>query len=862
MNFFRRLLGRSKIESSLAEEMAFHRQARIDDLVARGIAPEEAARQASIEFGSSASYTEECRAALGYRLWDELTSDLRYAARGIRKSPGFSAAAVAILALAIGANGTFFTLLSHFVLKPLPIRGFERHFDIESFDKNSRSAGGWSRAELDVMRQSSIGKIEDFYSMGMMQVLMLTPVQRHGLVTGVSSNFFDLLGGKARMGRTIAASEENQNLAVLSDSGWRRLLAADPAALGKSIRIKSTLFTVVGVMPPEFTGTEAAVPDFWIGLKQLRLVRTSEATEGEARNAVSGLLAPGVSPKEAEELLSAVATRFTRPGRDPVARLELVPRPSYLPQLTEVSIAGALCLAAFLMVLLIACANLANLYLARATSRTHEIAMRISLGASRFRIVRQLLTESIFIASLGAAAGIGLASISIQEAQVYLFSIASGMGIPMQPVEMDWRVVLYSAALGVLAGIAFGLLPALEVTSPSLTQSTKRENSTFMGRIQPRRMRDLLIGGQVAASLVLLILAGVLVRNIQKLDTASTGYDLDRIYDLRVDKTTPEFIAQLERIPGIGVVSAVDRAPLMGQLSRVDALANNQNVRLRFNQTDHRYFDVLGLKVEAGRTYTALEARSEAKVAVISKATATRLWPGESPLGKTIQMDLSSNGDPKSGKTYTVIGQVPDVTKGFLFMGKDTTAIYIPAAAGQVGITSAIARIVGNPASAMAAVRALCADGAEASGCEPMSLRAVSAQHRFPFQAAAGVSAILGILALALTAVGLYTVSSYSVLQRRREIGIHLALGATGAQVMRRILGEAWRCTLWGVIVGMPVCLVLSKLATSAILQIQTFDLITYTGVPVMLVVIAILACALPARKAARLDPMLSLREE
>jgi len=263
-----------------------------------------------------------------------------------------------------------------------------------------------------------------------------------------------------------------------------------------------------------------------------------------------------------------------------------------------------------------------------------------------------------------------------------------------------------------------------------------------------------------------------------------------------------------------------------------------------------------------GRGFSAAETSARARVAVISQATARKLWATGSPLGRTFAIDPAGAEGAQDAGVYEVIGVVPDVVSGWLFEGKDSSAIYLPAAAGQAGMGSAMVRIAGNPAKTVAAIREFCAGVANAAGCEPASLQQVSAMQRFPFQIAAGVAGALGGLALLLTAIGLYSVASYSVVQRRREIGVLLALGASPSQVIGRILSEAWRCVALGVAAGLPVCLVLSKLAASSVFQIRTFDAGAYLSVPVLLIVITTLACAGPAQRAARMDPMVSLREE
>jgi len=741
----------------------------------------------------------------------------------------------------------------------LSIRGVERHFSVSGFDRNGKSASGWTTPEVEALRRSVGREMEGLYTSDTFQVLALAPVQRQTIVTSVSGNYFPLLGGTAIFGRTLSEAEEHEPVAVLSTSGAARFFPGRVDLIGQKLRVRATVLTVIGVMPPEFTGTVALVPDFWVGIGTENALRGRPSTE-DNRQDLFGLLAPNVSLERAQAVLTATAAHFSR-SHEEVARVELRPQRSLLADEDGIGAVAAMLFAAFWMVLFIACANLANLHLARASARTHEIAVRLSLGASRWRIVRQLLTESMSTALAGAAGGCVLAIVTVQRAHDYAISLSGVDGIATRPVSVDWRVLLYSAVLGLAAGLAFGLLPAVEITSSSLNFSTKRGNCSFAGHVRPRRMRNLLVGGQVAASLVLLIVGGVLIRNIQRLDSVDAGYDLNRVFDLRLDQPAATTLALLGQQPGVGGVTAVQRVPLYGRLPRISVTAGGRTTPLSYNYVDRHYFETLALPVE-GRSFTVVETAARARVAVISQATARRLWPMDQPLGQTFTIDpLSIEGTAAAG-VYQVIGVVPDVVSGWLFEGKDSSAIYLPASAEQAGIESAMVRITGSTAKTAAAIREFCAGVANATGCEPASLRDVSAMQRSPFQIAAGGAAALGGLALLLTAIGLYSVASYSVVQRRREIGVLLALGASPSQVIHRILSEAWRCVVLGVAAGLPVCLVLSKLAASSVFQIRTFDAGAYLSVPVLLILITTLACAGPARRAARMDPMVSLREE
>lgn len=857
MTFFRRWLGRQRVEAEMREEMEHHRALRIEDLMAAGATQAEAERTARLEFGSAENYKEECRAALGYRIFDQLRSDLRYAARGLRRSPGFSLTAIAILGLAIGANSAFFAIYNNYVRKPLAIRGYDRHFTISAFNAESRRTGGWTDAEARVLEQGAAQQVEGLYGGGTIQVLVVAPQQRMSMVTDVYGNYFELLGGVAAMGRLLTAADVEEPVTVLSDSGWHRLLPGVADPIGKTIRVRSTVLTVVGVTRPEFTGAEAVVPDFWVPSGMRTRVREVPPGDNvERRFDLAGLIRPGVSFAEAQQALTAAASHLDRPAGRVVARLDLQQQPSSLAGATELSVLSAMVFAAFLALLLIACANLANLYMARSAARTHELAMRLSLGATRWRIVRQLLTESTLTALCGSALGYCLAVLGIAFLQDRLMPLAAGLGMTVRPVTLDASVFAYTVALGALAGVAFGLLPSLEASANGLAAASKRRYAMTLGGLQPRHLRRILIGGQVAVSLVLLLVAAILVRNIGRLNRTDTGFDIDRVLSIN-GHPDQALLERLRVSQSVTAVSAVAQAPLYGRLDSFPIRVDGRDLTASYNRVDEGYFDTLAVTMTAGRSFTRKEAQTGTRVAVLSEATARRFWPGRSPLGRTFEV-LPQEGQRSAG-VYTVTGIVPDLVSGWIFQGKDTTAIYLPlTAADFAGFT--IVRIMGNPVQARAAVRGVCADAG--TGCEPTSLREVASMQRFPFQAVAAVAGVLGALALVLTVVGLHGVVRYTVIQRQREIGVHLALGARPGQVMRAVVAEAvWSVTA-GLVVGLPVALVLSKLGSSTVLRVQTFDAFVYLLVPALLIGTAVVACIGPAIRASRVDPMLSLRAE
>jgi len=843
-----RMRRRNDIEAEMREEMEFHRAARAADLAARtGVSPAEADRQARLEFGSVEHYREEGRMAFGFRWLDELRSDLRYGWRGIMKNPGYSVATAAILALAIGANAVFFALYSNYALKPLPIRDPDRYYGVTGRDQRGRSLGSWNRGELEQLRAACQPFFEGVFAQsGLLQVQLLAPVERRGMATVVSPDYFTVLGATRPAQGRLLQSEEPEPVVVLSHDGWQRIFPDEANPIGKQIRIRATWFTVIGVMPAVFTGTGAAVPDLWVDSRMRPALRDGI---GEWQH-LSGILRQGVEVQQVEAALSTIASRFRRDSESPLTRVELHPHGTYLAAEagggdgSELTVITALLFGTFLLVLAIACANLANLSLARMAARTHEMNMRFSLGAGRGRIVRQLLTESTLLALLGAAAGLGLGLYATTHAHNWLFSMAAKAGASVLPVSVDWRVFAYSAALGLAAGVAFGLLPALQATAAA------------RHRKRTRPLRNLLLGSQVAASFVLLMLAGLLTTNIQRLGNAPIGFDMDRTFDLSLEPPIPEVLARLRQTPGVAGVSQVMQVPLYGRMPRmtVQGGSDQGTVQASYNYVDEHYFDTVGMRLSAGRRFRPNE---EANVAVISESTARRLWQGQDALGRTVQL---RHEDETAVLSYQVVGVVADVINGWVFEGSDVPTFYL-SGKGEVRRSSMI-RLQDSGLAALAAVREICKSAPGSTGCDLVSLREVAALQRFPFEAAAAIAAILGGLALTLTAIGLYSVVSFSVQQRLREIGVMLALGARAGQVTRQIVREAAWCLAGGVAVGLPFCLALSKLAASTMFRIRTFDPAAYFGVPILLACIAIAACFVPIRRALRVDPMRALRHD
>jgi macrolide transport system ATP-binding/permease protein len=863
------LFQRRQLDDRLREEMETHLAMQAEENRRRGMASDDAHYAALRAFGGVEQTAEAHRDQRGFAWLDALRQDLLYARRTLAKSPGFLLTAVAILSLAIGANTALFTLFDGYLLKPIPIPDAQRNFEVYASRNQASGAHIWSYADYQAFRQNNTAFVDTYaYSDSNIRILEPEPREAHALF--VSGSYFTVLGGKTISGRPIMPFDDQvpgrDAVVVLSNSGWQRLFHGDAFVVGKPVRIRQRVYTIIGIADPQFSGTSPISPDLWIPIT-MRDEVLAGARLGDTEDHwlyVGGVLKAGLTRAQAHDLLLGLVQGMNalHPASAAVKDISLYPRATYVDLRPDMLMVVIPVFALFGLVLLIACADLANLLLARAASRQREIAVRLALGASRWRLVRQLLTESLVLSMAGTLAGYLLARVALDAIHGYLFSVYRALGYAFQPLTMDWRVFAYTAAVGVAAGIAFGLAPALEATSLDLARGIKQEGAAVSLRARPRRITDLLVTSQVAASLILMVLAGLLVRNAQHVSHLNTGYDLDTLVDLRFDGQKAKLVERLSHDPRVLAISEVWRTPLYGNLNVLPGLADGKARPLGYSYVDDRYFTTLEIPVTRGRNFIRQEMTPDARVAIVSEATAQRLWGSGDPLGRVLQVGEPKPGDRFSGGTFQVVGVVADVVSGGLYLGKDPTSVYFPAVAGDARNGGLIARVQAPVAPMIEELRRVCAQLDRSSSCEPRTLRGVAWWQVYPYQIAGNVASGVGMLALLLTCIGLYGVVAFAVVQRTREIGIRIALGATRVAVLGVVLRRSVRQVALGVAIGIPFCLALSKYAVSVIPMLETFDGLAYLMTPLLLIGVAMAASYLPARRAASVDPMIALREE
>jgi len=810
-------------------------------------------------------------------------SDLCYAARTLRKNPGFTVVAVLAIALGIGVNTGIFTVLNGVALRPLPVHGasevisiYQTLRGVKSRDTHG-SVNFLSTSEYESYRDnnhvlSGLLAYDPFVSVTLGGD---RPQQLMGQLT--SCNYFDVLNEPPVLGRGFLASEcvaEGAGpVVVLNHDLWRNVFGADPAIAGKKVVLNRQLLTVVGVAPQGFQGTEVVAAAFWAPITMQPALGHNFNWLGKSDASwlvVLGRTKPGVSVDRARADLGVIAGRIDQltPGRKTSLQIDTASLLGMPEARKLVFGVGAVLLAAVGMVLLIACANVANLLLARAAGRHKEIAIRLSVGASRGRLVRQLLTESMLIAMVGGALGSLIAVWSFQGiVKFIMLHLPNGTPPLMVNLAPDFRVLGYAMIMTIVTGIVFGLAPALQASRPDLNSVLKDAGSGLVGRSGAGGfLRNALVGAQVCVCMVLLIGAGLLLRGLYVAQTIDPGFNLKNIVTVSFHLTGLGYDAPhaalfnrrlAERVAGLPGVDSVARTgvtPLSdSHRGTVFTLPDGGERQVEINSVSPEYFSMLGIPIVRGRNFTDDETRAGAPVTIATESTARRFWPGQDPIGKSIAGDHSTK--------FQVIGVARDTQVSHLARSNETY-LYFPAGPKeQIRLPLLVHSSDGFASTAkgiQAAVRALDPDVV----ADVAKLEDNLELWRTPPRIFAILAGSLGALGLLLASIGVYGVVSYSVSGRIREIGLRMTLGADAREVMKLILRQAMRPVLIGAVIGIAGCAGVSTVLSKMLFGLSAHDPVSFIAVPLFLLAIALLASYIPARRATKVDPMVALRYE
>jgi predicted permease len=833
---------------------------------------------------------------------NNLLQDLHYGLRSLLKRPGFTAVAVLTLALGIGANSAIFSVINATLMQPLPVTDPNRLVYVFP----GQPGAVFSYPDYAEFRDQN-QVFEGLIAWGGISASLNSDDQTDQ-VTGaiVTGNYFNVLGVRAAMGRVITPDEDKtpgaHPVAVISDGLWRTRFGGDPKIIGRQLLLNGNSFSVIGVLPAEFGGLQlGAVRDLYVPMMMQATMRPPRAGYSGEMNPdllsvrsnrwlfSVGRLKPGVTPEQARNSLTLIAQQQEQAypqsnrGRNTVtiSALSETDDPASRQQLSSVA---KLLMAVVGIVLLIACANVANLLLARGSTRTKEIAVRLAIGATRGRIVRQLLTEGILLATLGGIAGLLLSWWTIKS----LVATPPPAGaLPINPqFSVDLKVLLFTFGLSVLAGVVFALAPALRISRPALVPALKDDSTTFFERARTFSLRNLLVVTQVALSVVLLIAAGLFLRSLWQAQTIDPGFDAQRVVTLPLNinllrYTKPQgrefyrqVIERVQAIPGVESASLARVVAVSGASSvrslLIEGRAPNDNQfrsensgtvamdnqSTNANVVGLRYFQTMGIALLQGRDFDDRDNDEHPAVVIVNDTFVHRHFANEDPLGKR----LSFNGP--NGPWREIIGVVR--TAKYRSLGEPPVAVaYLPLQQNhETGMTLHV-RTAGDPATIAGAIRS------ETQSLEknlplgnPERLSDRVANSLYAARMGAMLLAVFGGLALLLASIGLYGVMSFAVARRTRELGIRIALGARPGDLFGLVLRQGMFLVIAGLVLGVGVAAIVTRLLASFLYGISTTDSLTFIAIPALLAFVALLACYLPARRATRVEPLVALRYE
>jgi predicted permease len=854
-----RLPWRRRAESDFSAEVDAHIEHETERLIADGLSPEDARASARKAFGNVAAANERFYESNRWLWADQFVSDVRYAVRGLRQSPAFLGTAVATLAVGLGLLTVAFTVFNAYVLRPFAVQDPERLYRL-----------GW-RAPDSAGRMFTWRDYEDLRSRTDLfdaviadQMHFVSSASTTLAASTVSTNYFTSLRPRMLLGRGLGSADAGQPVAVLGERAWARLLAADPAAPGRTLEAGGRIVTVVGVVRAEFGGLDDFPRDIWMPVGDADRTATIE---------IVGRLRAGVTAPQAEAQLGAFMGRMAPPGTAPRdVHAVLVSSATANSLSVELIAMLAPVFAAFLLVLLTACFNVSNVMLARAIARQREIAVRLSLGASRSRIVRQLLTEGLVIAILAGAAALAAAAWLIKAGTALLFGtlpplLASLLRVA--PMPFDRRVFLFAFAGAAATALLFALMPAVQASRQSLTAALRGQRGAHPSA---SRLRNGLVVIQVALSLILVVVALVLAGNFTSLAALDLGYTTAGVHSINVRGEHPgairSVVEALRADPRIASVAVTGGNPLFVTRTVAAGPDGRPATAAQYTFVSPEYFLMLQIPIARGRAFRIDEARTSARVAIVSDSTARAFWPGADPIGQNVRIERSTSSrlDDIEGYTnVTVVGTVRDVVSGLMVNGRDTSHIYLPMSEAD---SHASALLFAPRTSADFRPHVLSETfrrlGYDPDTFEIASLDEMRQTHVYPLRAAAWIGGLLGAVALALSISGLYGVLSYTLSQRTREIGIRMALGATASAVVALVMRQSARLAGIGAIVGLTVAFAALRFLSSVV-PLKEVSLLNAAPFAVALILVlgaTALAAYQPARRATRVDPAETLRAE
>ena len=879
-----------EIAGELDDEIRTHLAMEAEENLEAGMDPDEARHAAHRTFGNVELVKEDSRRAWLYRWWADLKSDVRFGVRMLLKNRGFSAIAVLSLALGFGLNTTIFTVVNAILLNPLPVRDAARLVQLDTVDAKTKvTQANFAKMGLsfpnfqDYRRQNEVfTDLVAWLSLPVTWSGGAEPRQVQAYL--VSANYFDVLGLVPTAGRFFLSDEDtkpNSNtVAVISYALWADKFGSDPAAVGRTMILNATPYTVIGVAPRGFKGTVSLAnsEQVWIPTSMYGQVLAGFFAENfNDRRFLSmttfGRLKPGLSLSRAEASLKTIASRLESEypkdnGGRSVALSSLAEAAVGVNNHEQFTLAGAMMLGAVGLVLLIACANLANLLLAQAARREREMTVRAALGAGRGRLLRQLLTESTLLSLAGAAAGLILAYWGRYALWSYRPAFIEQNDLDL---SLDSHVLLFTLGIALLTGALFGAVPAVKASAPNLADALKaggRGNSVGW-RSNP--VRSLLVVFETALALVALVGAGLFIRSQQNAQRIDPGFESQKLFMMAFDLGALHYnegraqqfyrdaVERAAASPGVQAATIAGNFPLGGGFSRTvfpegqDEASGYRGTLTLTNSISPSFFDTLRIPVARGRTFTDNDRKDTVLVAIATEAMAKHFWPNEDAVGKRFHFFGDTQLREIVGVVKnTVVNQIGE---------EPQPVVYLPIAQ-EVSLNATLqVRTTGKPEAALATVRsAVQSLDSNLAITNVQTIHEIMNQGLWAPRMAAALLTLFGGLALILAGVGVYGVLSYSVNQQRHEIGIRRALGAQGGDVLRLVVGQGLRLALAGLAVGLVLAGFFARLLVSLLFGVSATDPWTFFGVAGVLLLVALFACYVPARRATTVDPLIALR--
>jgi len=882
------LFNKESRERELTAEMESHLQLHIEDNLRAGMTAAQARREAIMKLGGVEQTKENYRERRGLPMLETFLQDLRFAARMLRKNASVTIIVVLTLALGVGANTAIFGLVNGLLLQRLPVPAAEQiaALVIQSRD-SSLGALGFSYPQFMDFREQTAPICEVFGSATAWRLNFTAEGHSDTLtIGGVSSNYFSALGVRPALGRLVLSGEGEHPgepaILVLSYSFWQRRFGGDPRVIGKQVRLDGTPATIVGVMEKQFRGQFTVFEMDAYAPLSTAFDTSSASNFWNSRDIhamlVLGRLKPGVSLAQAQSRFDVISRRLAAQypvtDKDLSVRVmdERLSRP--IPYANNAFIVfSGLFLILGALVLLLACTNIANILMARASVRQREMAIRAALGGARFRLVRQMLTETMLTALLGGVAGVTLgASLNRLASSTHLANIPVRLGF-----GFDWRVFAYALAAVVFTAVSAGLSPALRATRADVNTALHQGGRAEAGGKARHKVRGDLMAAQVAGSLTLLIVAGLFVRSLSAVERMDIGFDPNQLLNVRLDPSinnfsetqTKEFYRSLETkirsLPGVQSASQASAVPVAYALGKESVYIEARPVPpgqkapdVMFNSVDAPYFDTLRIRVLLGRAFTDADSETSPRVAIVNETMARHFWPEEDPIGKRFSLTSDTGpfveivGVARDGK-YRVLAEDPQ-PYFYVPLAQHFTAQRTLQIRSTMPLES-LAPIVQHEIQALDA-----SDPIEEIQTMKESLGGTLGY--FIYRLGASLAAAMGLLGLLLAVVGVYGVVSYAATQRTQELGVRMALGASPRQILALLLRQGARLVATGLLFGLVGAWLLTRAMSHMLVGVSPSDPLTYLSVAALLSFITLLACWIPARRAMRVDPMVALRYE